>query len=87
MVIEFWMKLFKYKFFQYSDNISAAWIWSRIQELGKSRRFLKETLGYLKGGSDQLIESISNEIELLGGKIYLDSKVKSITPQNNGEER
>ncbi len=80
----FWMKLFKYKFFQYSDNISAAWIWSRIQRLGKSRRFLKETLGYLKGGSDQLIESISNEIELLGGKIYLNSKVKSITPQNNG---
>ena len=46
-----WQKLFAYKFYQHSDSLSAAWIWSRIRRLGQSRRWLKETLGYLEGGS------------------------------------
>ena len=79
-----WNKLFIYKFFNYSDRISAAWIWSRIRRLGKSRHFLKEHLGYLKGGSDEFIKCISNRIESLGGKIYLSSKVISIKPDLNG---
>ena len=79
-----WNKLFIYKFFNYSDRISAAWIWSRIRRLGKSRHFLKEHLGYLKGGSDEFIKCISNRIESLGGKIHLSSKVISIKPNLNG---
>ena len=79
-----WNKLFIYKFFNYSESISAAWIWSRIRRLGKSRHFLKEHLGYLKGGSDEFIKCISNRIESLGGKIYLSSKVISIKPNFNG---
>ena len=80
----FWSKLFKFKFFHHTDNISAAWIWSRIKRLGKSRKLLKETLGYLEGGSDEFIETIQNSIKALGGKIYLSSKIKSITPNKNG---
>ena len=80
----FWSKLFHYKFFNYSEEISAAWIWSRINRLGKSRRFLKETLGYLEGGSDEFIEKIQNSIKNFGGKIYLSSKVESITPNKKG---
>ena len=79
-----WNKLFIYKFFNYSESISAAWIWSRIRRLGKSRHFLKEHLGYLKGGSDEFIKCISNRIKSLGGKIYLSSKVISIKPNFNG---
>lgn len=44
-----WQKLFAYKFYQHSDSLSAAWIWSRIRRIGQSRRWLKETLGYLEG--------------------------------------
>ena len=53
-----WFKLFKYKFYNYSKNISAAWIWSRIRRIGLSRKGLKEKLGYLKGGSNKWIEKI-----------------------------
>ena len=79
-----WNKLFIYKFFNYSDRVSAAWIWSRIKRLGKSRNLLKENLGYLKSGSDEFIKCISNRIQTLGGKVYLSSKVISIKPNQRG---
>jgi len=34
----FWKSLFDYKFYNYSSEISAAWIWSRIHRLSKSRK-------------------------------------------------
>ena len=46
----------------------------QINRLGKSRRFLKETLGYLEGGSDEFIEKIQNSIKNFGGKIYYPLK-------------
>ncbi len=79
-----WEKLFEYKFFNYSDDISAAWIWSRIKRLGKSRHLLKETLGYINGGSEKFIQAIETRIRHSGGIIHLNSKVKSITPRKKG---
>ena len=32
-----WRRLFDYKFYEYSNNLSAAWIWSRIRRIGRSR--------------------------------------------------
>ena len=32
-----WRRLFDYKFYDYSNNLSAAWIWSRIRRIGRSR--------------------------------------------------
>ena len=46
-----WEALFQYKFYNYKDDISAAWIWSRINRLARSRKNLKENIGFLKGGS------------------------------------
>jgi len=79
-----WEKLFSYKFYHYSNEISAAWIWSRIRRLGKSRKFLKETLGYLKYGSIQLINQLSNSIIQRGGIINLSSPVLKINPSEIG---
>ena len=75
-----WEKLFSYKFYNYSDEISAAWIWSRIKRLGKSRKFFKENLGYLKFGSIQLINKFSIFINKSGGQIKLSSPVLNIEP-------
>src|SRR5436190_19301697 len=33
-----WEKLFTLKFFEYSHDVSAAWIWTRIKRIGTSRR-------------------------------------------------
>ena len=32
-----WAPLFSLKFYELSDNLSAAWIWSRIRRIGRSR--------------------------------------------------
>lgn len=75
-----WHKLFAFKFFHYSDQISAAWIWSRIRRLGQSRRRLKETLGYLNGGSQQLIDALAAAIHQGGGEIRLSTPVRALRP-------
>ncbi|CAK6696932.1 NAD(P)/FAD-dependent oxidoreductase [Synechococcus sp. CBW1107] len=75
-----WHKLFAYKFFHYSDQISAAWIWSRIRRLAQSRRQLKETLGFLQGGSQQLIDALATAITAGGGRIALASPVRVLRP-------
>jgi len=79
-----WHRLFAYKFFHYSDQISAAWIWSRIRRLGKSRRRLKETLGFLSGGSQQLIEAMAAAIHKGGGIIQLRTPVQALRPLPSG---
>jgi protoporphyrinogen oxidase len=79
-----WHNLFAFKFFQYSDQISAAWIWSRIQRLGQSRRGMKETLGFLPGGSQQLIDALSAAILNGGGRIHLRTPMVAIRPSASG---
>ena len=79
-----WAKLFAYKFYQYTDSLSAAWIWSRIRRIGQSRRWLKETLGYLEGGSDRWIETIEHRIRELGGEIRLSSPVTALAGHDHG---
>jgi protoporphyrinogen oxidase len=79
-----WHKLFAFKFFRYSDQISAAWIWSRIRRLGQSRRRLKETLGFLNGGSQQLIDALAAAIRQRGGEILLNTPVQALRPLPSG---
>lgn len=73
-----WQKLFAYKFYQHSDSLSAAWIWSRIRRIGQSRRWLKETLGYLEGGSEHWINRLATEIQRQGGEIRLSTPVDGL---------
>lgn len=79
-----WHKLFAFKFFHYGDQISAAWIWSRIRRLAQSRRRLKETLGFLNGGSQQLIDAMAAAIREGGGEIQLSTPVQSLQPLPSG---
>ena len=74
-----WEKLFQYKFYQYSNDLSAAWIWSRIRRIGRSRyNIFKEKLGYLEGGSDTLLQAMRHYIEENGGEFCLKSPVTKI---------
>ncbi|MGF6114350.1 NAD(P)/FAD-dependent oxidoreductase [Pseudomonas frederiksbergensis] len=74
-----WRRLFDYKFYDYSDNLSAAWIWSRIRRIGRSRYSLfREKLGYLEGGSETLLQAIKRDIEANGGEIRLKSPVTKV---------
>jgi protoporphyrinogen oxidase len=67
-----WAPLFTLKFFEYADNISAAWIWTRIKRLGTSRRSLfQEELGYIEGGSETLVHALTRAIGENGGTLRL----------------
>jgi protoporphyrinogen oxidase len=88
-----WRRLFDYKFYDYSNNLSAAWIWSRIRRIGRSRyNLFKEKLGYMDGGSATLLEAMRADIEQHGGIVRLktpatrvvieDGKVKGV--ETNG---
>lgn len=69
-----WRRLFEYKFYDYTSNLSAAWIWSRIRRIGRSRYDLfREKLGYLEGGSETLLQALRVDIEKNGGIIKLQS--------------
>lgn len=74
-----WRPLFDYKFYDKSDQVSAAWIWSRIRRIGRSRASLmRERLGYLEGGSATLLEGLRADIERHGGEIRLRSPVRQV---------
>lgn len=74
-----WRRLFDYKFYDYTDNLSAAWIWSRIRRIGRSRYSLfREKLGYLEGGSETLLQALKRDIEANGGEIRLKSPVTKV---------
>jgi protoporphyrinogen oxidase len=74
-----WRRLFDYKFYDHVGNLSAAWIWSRIRRIGRSRYSLfKEKLGYLEGGSKTLLDALQSAIEVSGGKFCLKSAVNKV---------
>ena len=79
-----WEKLFEYKFYNYSNQISAAWIWSRIRRVGRSRyNIFREKYGYLEGGSETILQSIKKYIEGHGGVFQLSNPVKKVEIENN----
>lgn len=74
-----WRKLFDYKFYDYADNLSAAWIWSRVRRIGRSRySLMREKLGYLDGGSSTLLDGLHADIIEHGGQVRLSSPVQRI---------
>lgn len=74
-----WRRLFDYKFYDYAEKLSAAWIWSRIRRIGRSRYDLfREKLGYLEGGSDTLLNALKAAIEERGGDIRLKSPASRV---------
>jgi len=75
-----WRRLFELKFFEYANNISAAWIWTRLKRVGTSRRSLfQEQLGYIEGGSVTLVNRLVQRIEELGGSVQLKAPVEEVT--------
>ncbi|PRE66962.1 FAD-dependent oxidoreductase [Burkholderia multivorans] len=75
-----WRRLFDYKFYDYARSLSAAWIWSRVRRIGRSRyNLFKEKLGYLDGGSETLLEGMRRYIEENGGEFRLGTPVTKVS--------
>lgn len=80
---QLWRPLFELKFYEYADNISAAWMWMRMRRAWSSRKsLLQEELGYIEGGSATLVDALVHAIQRGGGRIHLTSAVKKIEAEN-----
>lgn len=78
-----WEPLFDYKFYEYADNISALWIWTRIRRIGRSRRSLmQEELGYIEGGSITLVNALVDAIQKNGGRVHLGEPATEIASED-----
>ncbi len=76
----FWKPLFNFKFYEYADNISASWIWTRIRRIGRSRKnLLQEELGYIEGGSITLVNALIAAAQSYGARIHLGEPATRIT--------
>ena len=74
-----WRPLFALKFYEHADDVSAAWIWTRIRRLGNSRRSLmQEELGHIAGGTKTLVEALVARIRALGGTVRLGEAVDEV---------
>ncbi len=79
-----WEKLFAQKFYNFTPNLSAPWIWARIRRVGRSRKSIfNEQMGYLEGGSDTLLTALKEKLENLGVSIYLNSPIEKVAHKDN----
>ncbi len=79
----FWKPLFDYKFYEYADNVSAAWIWTRIRRIGRSRKsIMQEELGYIEGGSITLVNALVRAAETHGAQIHLGESATRVTVED-----
>lgn len=77
-----WKPLFEFKFYEYADDISAAWMWTRIRRVGRSRKSMfQEELGYIEGGTITLIHALIEAMERHGGRLHLRQPARRITTE------
>ncbi len=78
-----WSPLFRSKFGKYADDISAAWLWSKLVQRGGSRsKGGAEELGYLKGGYGLLFNAMEKQLTERNVRIHKQSPVETIVCEN-----
>jgi protoporphyrinogen oxidase len=81
----FFEPLLKSKFGERRNEVSAAWLISRIA-IRSNRGVSGESLGYIDGGFHLLIEALERSITAKGGKLHPNCPVTAITRKNGGWE-
>lgn len=81
-----WEPLMRGKFGDRADEVSAAWLWSKLRvrrasEGGSARR---EVLGYPRGGWQPLLEALRDRIERAGGRVMIDRPATAIARAGHG---
>jgi len=74
-----WEPLLRFKFAEHAPAVSAAWIWARMVRLSRSRPSpWRESLGYLEGGSQVVLEGLGRDFAARGGHVALNAAVEAI---------
>ena len=78
-----WKPLLEMKFGEFYEQVGMPWFWSKMKTRFASRdRFGNEILGYLDNSFEEMITTLRDQIEKMGGKIHLNSKVIKINQAN-----
>jgi len=78
-----WKRLFELKFHEHMNDMSAAWIGTRIKRVALSRRsLLQEQMGYLEGGSQVVLDAHAERLRRHGAEIRLASPVRRVLTEN-----
>lgn len=80
-----WRSLFHYKFYELQDQLSAAWLGTRIKRVALSRKSIfREEMGYLVGGSEVLLDAVNERLLALGGEVRLGAGVDRVAIESTG---
>ncbi len=80
-----WYPLLAVKFPRVHHQISAAWVWHRVHRVAKSRKslFHQERLGFLKGGTQTLINAFESRLRETGTEVATETPVRKILLEGN----
>ena len=74
-----WAPLLEDKFGQEAESISAAWLWSRIRRVARSKNLrMQDEYGYLRGGTGTLLDAYIEAIRERGANIHMNSPIARI---------
>ncbi len=74
-----WEPLFHGKFGAHANQVSAAWLWSKLVDRGGSRnRQGHELLGYLRGGLGRLFDELIKRLQSQGHHVHLGQAVQRL---------
>lgn len=74
-----WQPLLHGKFGPEAEQVSAAWLWSKLTDRGASRnRRGQELLGYLRGGLGRIFDTVVTRLQAAGHVVHLGEAVQCI---------
>jgi protoporphyrinogen oxidase len=81
-----WGPLLRGKFGDRADDISMAWLWSKLtlRRQIKGAEARQELLGYPMGSWQPLLERLRDEIEQRGGRVLIDRPALRLAASNGG---
>jgi protoporphyrinogen oxidase len=81
-----WGPLLRGKFGDRADEISMAWLWSKLtlRRRIKGKEARREHLGYPRGGWQPLLDRLRDEIEVRGGRVLIDRPAAEVARTDGG---
>ncbi|MEV0173489.1 NAD(P)/FAD-dependent oxidoreductase [Streptomyces sp. NPDC050803] len=74
-----WRPLLEGKFGKYAGQVGATWMWTKLHLRGGSRtKSGKETLYYIRGGSEALLDALRRRLESLGVDIRTGVEAEAV---------
>ncbi len=84
-----WSPLLEMKFGEAHDQVSAAWLWHRVQRVANSRKspLHPQVMGHFQGGTETLLRRLRERIAESGGRIFCRTPAQAVIADPAGAGR